>query len=307
MELIELLLFPGFALLLVLAMAAEYLDRKVVARMQNRVGPPWYQPAADCLKLLGKQALTPAHAKKLLYRALPLVSLASAAAAYLCIPVWGKGLTAYEGDLVVVLYLLTVPTICLFLAGWGSGSVYSIMGAFRTMTQMFAYEVPLFMAFLSPAILADTWSLSGILMFYQLHPWWTLLNLPAFLIALLAVQIKLSRAPFDAPEAETEIVGGATVEYGGRYLALFRLSADCELVILISVMAAVFLPFTTGVAWADFLLYLAQALVLLLALSALRVPMARLRLDQTLDLCWKVLTPLAIVQLVVDLMVKGAL
>lgn len=308
LDILKILLFPGFAFLAAYAFLLEYVDRKAYARMQNRVGPPWYQPLADFFKLLGKKVIIPRNAGKRTFAALPVVSLAAVATAYVSVPVWGRAaIVGYEGDLVVVLYLLSIPTICLFLAGFSSHDVYTIMGAFRTLTQMFAYEVPLFIAFLSPAVLAGTWSITGILAFYAGRPLLALVNLPAFFIALLSAQSKLERAPFDAPEAETEIVGGALVEYSGRYLAFMHASAMCELAVVTSAIAALFLPILTGFAAADFALYLIKTLALLLLLTLLRASVARIRMDQTLNFCWMVMTPVAIIQIVVNLFLRGGL
>ena len=308
MPILKVLLFPGLLFLSVYSFLLEFVDRKVYARMQNRKGPPWYQPLADMLKLIGKRVILPNNAQKLVFAALPTVSLAAVVTAFLCAPVWGlQAVTAYEGDLVAVLYLLSIPTLCHFLAGYNSHEVYSTIGAFRTLTQMFAYEVPLFMAFLSPAILAGSWSITGIAAFYSARPLYLLINLPAFGVALLTTQSKLERSPFDAPEAETEIVGGALVEYSGRYLAFFRATAVTELTVMASVIAGLFLPFFTGNNAIDFALYLVKTLAVVLILVLLRATMARIRIDQTLKLFWSVLTPIAIAQMILNLLLRGGL
>ncbi|MCE5188334.1 MAG: NADH-quinone oxidoreductase subunit H [Eubacteriales bacterium] len=307
-SILKVLLFPGLLFLGVYSFVLEFVDRKVYARMQNRKGPPWYQPLADMLKLVGKKVILPNNAQKFVFAALPTVSLTAVVTAFLCAPVWGmQAVTAYEGDLVAVLYLLSIPTLCHFLAGYNSHEVYSTIGAFRTLTQMFAYEVPLFMAFLSPAILAGSWSITGIAAFYAARPLYVLINLPAFLIALLTSQSKLERAPFDAPEAETEIVGGALVEYSGRYLAYFRATAVSELTVMASVIAGVFLPFFTGNGAVDFALYLVKTFAVVLVMVLLRATMARIRIDQTLKFFWSVLTPVAIAQMILNLLLRGGL
>ena len=307
-SILKVLLFPGLLFLSVFSFLLEFVDRKVYARMQNRKGPPWYQPLADMLKLIGKRVILPNNAQKFVFAALPTVSLAAVVTAFLCTPVWGmQAVTAYEGDLVAVLYLLSIPTLCHFLAGYNSHEVYSTIGAFRTLTQMFAYEVPLFMAFLSPAILAGSWSISGIAAFYAARPLYVLFNLPAFFVALVTTQSKLERSPFDAPEAETEIVGGALVEYSGRYLAYFRATAVTELVVMASIIAGVFLPFFTGNNAVNFALYLIKTLAIVLVMVLLRATMARIRIDQTLKFFWSVLTPIAIVQMILNLLLRGGL
>ena len=308
LSIFHVLVFPGLLFLGAYSFLLEFVDRKVYARMQSRKGPPWYQPLADILKLIGKKVIVPRNAHKFFFAALPTVSLAAVCAAFLCIPVWkNTAITAYSGDLIAVLYLLTIPTLCHFLAGYSSHEVYSTIGAFRTLTQMFAYEVPLFMAFLSPAILAGSWSITGISAFYAAHPLYTLINIPAFLVSMLTAQSKLERMPFDAPEAETEIVGGALVEYSGRYLAYFRATAITELTAIASVLAALFLPFYTGFAWLDFALYLGKTFAIVLVMVLLRATMARIRIDQTLKFFWSILTPVAMVQMILNLLLRGGL
>ncbi|NLM23217.1 MAG: NADH-quinone oxidoreductase subunit H [Firmicutes bacterium] len=304
----KILIFPGFLFLTVYAFLFEYLDRKVYARLQNRMGPPWYQPLADFLKLVGKEVIIPAGANKTMFNALPVVSLAAVAAAFIYVPVLGKeAVYSFPGDLIVVLYFLTIPTMCLFLAGWYSRGVYATVGSVRTLTQMFAYEVPLFMALLAPALIAKTWSITEMTAFFAEHPLYILINIPALFVALVAAQGKLERVPFDTPEAETEIVAGPLVEYSGRLLAIFRVTVDCELVLIASLVSAIFLPFMTGNPGWDFILYLVKTVAVLLFLALLRSVMARLRIEQMVSFCWRYLTPIAILQIVVNLLVRGGL
>lgn len=141
--------------------------------------------------------------------------------------------------------------------------------------------------------------------FYAAHPLLVLVNLPAMLVTLISAQCKLERTPFDAPEAETEIVSGPLVEYGGRYLAFFRFAKDSETLVLISLFAAIFWPFSTGVPWIDFALYLVKTLLVLVILCIARAVTARLRINQIVSFCWKYLTPAALVQIVLNLLLRG--
>lgn len=306
--LIKILIFPGFLFLAVYGLIFEYLDRSIYARLQNRVGPPWYQPLADFLKLIGKETIIPANANAGMFRVLPSVSLAAVTVAFVYVPVFGKKASfAFEGDIIIVLYLMAVPTLSLFLAGWYSRGVYSTIGSVRALTQMFAYEVPLFMALLSPSLIASTWSITEMAEFYSQHVPYIFLNIPAFFVALVAGQGKLERAPFDSPEAETEVVAGALIEYSGRLLAIFKMSRDCELVLVASLISAVFLPFMTGNAVPDFLLYIVKTVAVLIFLVVMRSAMARLRTDQMVSFCWKYLTPVAIFQVILNLIVRSVL
>ena len=304
----KILVFPGFLFMSAYGLFLEYLDRKVYARLQHRSGPPWYQPLADFLKLLGKETIIPANANQRMFRILPVISLSAVATAFIYVPVLAKAPSAsFEGDLIIVLYLLTIPTVSLFLAGWYSRGVYATIGSVRTLTQMFAYEVPLFMALLAPALIAQTWSVTGMAEFYSQNPLYHLLNIPAFFVALISGQGKLERAPFDLPEAETEIVAGPLVEYSGKLLAIFKMSAVCELVLIASLISAVFLPLMTGNPLLDFLLYLIKTMAVLLFLALLRSAMARLRMDQMIKFCWRILTPIAVVQIIINLVIRGVL
>jgi NADH-quinone oxidoreductase subunit H len=132
-----------------------------------------------------------------------------------------------------------------------------------------------------------------------------LINIPALFVALVAAQGKLERVPFDTPEAETEIVAGPLVEYSGRLLAIFRITIDCELVMIASLVSAIFLPFMTGNIALDFVLYLVKTVAVLLFLALMRSVMARLRIEQMVNFCWKYLAPIAILQIVINLLVRG--
>lgn len=303
---LSILVFPGFLFLVALGLAGEFVDRKLYARLQNRQGPPWYQPIADMLKLFGKENVVPEEADRRVFGLAPVFALAAVVAASLYVPLWGTAsLLPFDGDLIVVLYLLLIPTVTFFLGGWTSSSVFATLGAMRAITQVFAYEIPLFVALLAPALLAGSWSVSGIAAFYAAHPWLWAVNLIGLGVSLVALLGKLERVPFDIPEAETEIVAGSFTEYSGRRLAFFRLAVDCEAIVGVSLVAAVFLPFGLGLApWLGVLVYLAKVLGLLAVLALLRTLFARLRIDQMIAFCWKVLAPIAFLQVLINLVVR---
>jgi len=305
--LFSILVFPGLLFLSLFGMAAEFADRKLYARLQNRVGPPWYQPAADFIKLLSKEEIIPDDADHTVFEILPAVAVAAVLTSSIYIPLWSRNaLFSFEGDVIVVLYLLTLPTLSFFLAGWYSNSLFATLGAVRVLTQLFAYEVPLFMSILGPAIMAGSWSLSGVASFYGAHPGYWLFNLPGFVVSLVSLQGKLERIPFDIPEAETEIVGGSFTEYSGRLLAFIRLAIDVEMVVGASLLAAVFLPFGLGLpAGAGFVIWILKVLFIVALLAVFRTVMARLRIDQMVEFCWKYLANAAVFQVLIDLFVKG--
>ena len=305
--LFSILIFPGILFVSLLEFFAEYADRKIYARLQNRVGPPWFQPLADFIKLLGKEELIPAEANPRMFSAAPLAALTAVITAFLYIPLWGGvSLYSFKGDVIVVLYLLTIPTFAFFIGGWYSTSLYARLGSVRTVTQLFAYEVPLFMGILSSALLANTWSLAKIVDYYRAHPLHYLYNLGGFAVSLIALLAKLEKTPFDIPEAETEIVAGSFTEYSGRLLAFLRLTMGIEMVVGAALLAVIFLPFGHGMAGAaGFALFLLKVMAIVALLSLLRAIFARLRIDQMIGFCWRYLVPVALMQILVNLVLKG--
>jgi len=303
------LVFPGFLFLVFSALAAEFIDRKIYARLQNRVGPPWFQPLADFIKLLAKEDIIPAESNPKMFQVAPVFALTAAITAFLYIPLWGKeALLSFNGDVIIVLYLLTLPTLAFFIGGWYSTSLYSRLGAVRSLMQLFAYEVPLFMGILASALLADTWSLKEMAVFYTLHPGFWMFNLMGFAISLVSLLGKLEKVPFDIPEAETEVVAGGFTEYSGRMLAYLRLTLNVEMVVGSSLLALVFFPFGLDLGpVSGFLLFLFKVLFIIGLISLLRTVVARLRIDQMINFCWKYLVPLALLQILLNLVLKGTL
>ena len=240
---------------------------------------------------------------------MPVLALTAVVTASLYIPIGGpEAVFHFNGDAIVVVYLLTIPTFTFFLGGWYSSSLFSMIGAIRALTQLFAYEVPLFMAILAPALLAGEWSLTKMALYYNQHPLYMFFNLIGFGVAIIALQGKLERVPFDIPEAETEIVGGTFTEYGGRFLALFRMAIDVELVVGSSLLAAVFMPYNFGLTGiAAFIIYIIKLLIVLFLSTAMRTVVARLRIDQMTDFCWKWVAPAALLQLLVSVILNGVL
>ena len=206
----------------------------------------------------------------------------------------------------MVLYLLTIPTLTFFLGGWYSRSVFSILGAVRSITQLFAYEIPLLMRSCPPPCWRTRGRIAGMVRRTTRRiPWRWLFNLIGLAVALVTLLGKLEKVPFDIPEAETEIVAGSSPSTRGRLLAFFRLAIDTEAIVSASLVAAVFLPFGLALApWLAFLVYLVKILASLPFLRSLRTVFARLRLDQMINFCWKVVAPVAFLQVLVDLVVK---
>ncbi|HEX7319788.1 MAG TPA: complex I subunit 1 family protein [bacterium] len=316
--LLYLLVYPGLLFLFFYSTFAEWFDRKIYARMQNRIGPlhtgrsGLLQPIADFIKLMAKEDIVPEKADKGMFSALPVFALAIVCTAAMYIPLWHYQASkvtfnSFPGDLIVVVYLLSLPTLIFFLAGWHSSNFFSTIGGFRVLTMLFGYEVPLMLAVLSPAILAGSWRLVEIAQFYQGRPLLLLPNILGFVIALICLQAKLERVPFDIPHAETEIVGGTFTEYSGKKLAFFRLLSDIEMVVGAGLIAAVFMGgFPGGLIW-GFIYFIIKTLIVIFLLAALRAATGRIRIDQMVHFSWHYLAPLAVLQLLITIIIKGFL
>ncbi len=290
-NLIALLIFPSGLFLLVAGMSYEWVDRKLLARYQNRIGPRWFQPLADVVKLLANEEIIPQGSKPVLYKILPVIALAGGLTAALYVPIAGVlPVYSFAGDLIVTIYLLSLLTMCMGLAGANTMDRFSLVGATRTLTQFFSYEAPFLLALLGPALAAESWQISEITAYTNQRL--LILSQPlGFIVALIGLMGKLELPPFDAPEAETEIVAGALTEYSGRGLALFRLGKGVEMVVGLTLIAAFYLG---GVS--NPLYFLLKTLALLLVITGLQALLTRLRIDQTVGLWWRYGTLLVLVQ-----------
>jgi NADH-quinone oxidoreductase subunit H len=314
--LLYILVYPGFLFIFVYSTFCEWFDRKVYARLQNRMGPThtgrWgiLQPVADFVKLLAKEDIVPERADKTLFTLLPVFGIAAVSTAMLLLPVWHFDLAlpspnSFPGDIVVLLYILTLPTLVFFLAAWSSTSFFSTIGGARVLTMLFGYEVPLFLAVLSPAIMAGSWRLAEIAAFFAHKPLLILPNIIGFIVSVICLQAKLERTPFDIPHAETEIVGGTFTEYSGKKLALFRLMTDVEMVVGSGLIATAFLGGFPGGVVLGFIYFVIKTLFIIFLLSVIRALTSRIRIDQVIRLSWKYLAPLAVLQLLITIVLKG--
>jgi len=297
------LVFPSGLFVMLYGLLYEWIDRKVVARLQNRIGPRLFQPLADVVKLLAKEEVVPQGVNHLLFNGLPIVALAGALTAALYVPL--LGLTpaySFRGDLIVTLYLLSLVTLCIGVAGATTRDLFSMIGATRTLTQVFSYEAPFLLALLGPAIAAGSCQINENNA-YADGRWLALTQPLSFLVAIIGLMGKLELPPFDAPEAETEIVAGALTEYSGRGFALFRLGKVVELVIGLTLVAAFFLGGVTNP-----LAFLLKTLVILFVMAALQALLTRFRIDQVVR-WWRYGALLALLQmllLIVWIVWKGA-
>jgi len=302
--LFRLLVFPGFVFLAGCGLAFQWIDRRVSARLQGRFGPPWFQPLADFIKLLAKEDTLPLGADELACTLLPIASLAAVLSAAAYVPLAGQKVPSFEGDLIVVVFLLSIPTLAFFLAGWFSVSIYSVVGGNRSLLQYFAYEVPFLMAVGGAAIRNGSWSVAEIAARQSQTAWGLLVQPLGFAVAVIALIGKLKRPPFDIPKAKTEISAGPLTEFSGRKLALWYLSRDIEAVVGAFLLVSLFLGGGGEALWSA-IAFAAKVLFLLMALFVASVLYARLRIDQLVNVGWKVLAPAALLQLLVTVWMGG--
>ena len=281
-------------------------DRIVAARMQARIGPPLTQPFTDIRKLFAKENVVPENSIPWLFNIAPVLALASAITILLYLPVGGFApVLSQGGDLILVMYLLTLPALALVAGGFASGSPYATVGAQREMVTMIAYEFPLAIVIISIAwkLAAAGVALPFTFSSIQANPVWGLVGpigaiglLILLVVLLIVTPAELSRIPFDTPEAETELAGGILVEYSGKNLALFSLTQGVKTVAMASLVVALFFPYSLAAfiglggftaAVIDILFYIALiTLVAFISVSVIRVSMARFRINQVVSVYW---------------------
>lgn len=306
-QLFYILIYPGLLFLAVAGLASDWIDRKLYARMQNRMGPRWFQPLADFVKLVSKETIIPKSVDSYLFKVLPYIAIAAIVTCVFMIPIHSaESVIDFNGDLIAVAYMLSIPTMCFFLIGWYSDSPYAAVGSMRVLTQFFAYEVPLTLVLIGPAIVAGSWSIQDIAYFYASNPVMMFINIIGFGVALITMQGKLERVPFDIPHAETEIVGGPFTEYSGKLYGFIRMAFSIEMIVVAALFNAVFLGGSLGLGGIlGFLVFCVKVLAIIFFSALIRSLMARFRIEQMIDFCWRILTPLAMLQIIISIIVRA--
>ena len=265
------------------------VDRKLIARLQARQGPPIVQPFHDFAKLLRKQILIPSNSHGIMFLSVPLVGVAAMILAVCLLPVPGWKPLAIGGDLLVLLYLLAVPGIVIMLAGSSSGSVYGSLGFSREMSLILAYEGPLLFALVSVAMFVGqstgsfaVFSLAEIVSYQKSHGplLFEPLMWPALLTYLACLPATLGVGPFDIAEAETEILEGPLIEYSGPPLALLQLMQAMQRLVVLILGTVLFIPNGPGGILGMFFLVCKVALFAMVVITLLRASMGRMRIDQ---------------------------
>ncbi|HXJ80888.1 MAG TPA: NADH-quinone oxidoreductase subunit H [Candidatus Methylomirabilis sp.] len=275
------LVWPGLLGAAALGWLYLWIARKLTARLQGRQGPPFYQPFFDFVKLMGKQTVVPGGVNERLFRALPIVSVTATTLALVIVPVPGYPAWSFSGDLVLLIYLLEVPMLCDVLAGYVTRSIYAQVSATREAVMSLGYNVPFLAAVIAMAQRAGSFRLED-LQQAPIGPVW----LFAAVAFLLAVPARVKSNPFSIANAEQEIVGGSHLEYSGSSLAMFELSHALEVVVLVNLFTALFVPAVGAGALAGAVLYLAVSVALVAAVTLVAATTARLRVGQAFRFYW---------------------
>jgi len=332
LTIIQALLFPGLFFILSYTFYSEWLSRKTIARLQNRIGPMhtgWrgiLQPLADFIKLITKERITPAAAETPVFNIAPILVFAIPLAATFLIPIQSitslrgyKPVATFEGDLIIVLFLLSITVLAVFLGGWSSGSLFGAVGATRVAFMMLSYEIPLGLVAISPAIMAKSlsivkivdWQVSSIQSFMA-EPTLqgVILGLVLFIglcIYTVCLLAELEMRPFDMSEAETEIVHGWQVEYSGVNLALLNTGHNVKMVLAAGLMTSLYLGGPAGPILPPLVWFIIKTSICIMILSNLSALFARYRIDQLVKGAWRYLVPLSILQIMAVVALSGVI
>jgi NADH-quinone oxidoreductase subunit H len=320
--------------LLILMAYATWFERKVLAAFQDRLGPTrtgWHglgQPLADAVKLLGKEDLVPASADKLVFRLAPVIVFMTAILSAAVIPfggtidLFGRDINLYITDLNVgALFILAVGSAGVYgiiLGAWSSANRYSLLGGLRSAAQVVSYELVLGLSLVGIFILTGSLSLKTILEQQSETislgpidiPNWFILSQPlAFILFVIAAVAETNRAPFDLPEAETELVAGFHTEYSGFRFSLYFLGEYINMIVVSLFASTLFLGGTNGPGsdtyWGLGLLWLfLKALIFMFFYVWLRATIPRFRFDQLMGIAWKVLLPLALANILITAFIR---
>ncbi len=292
-------------------MFLTWLERKVVGRIQNRLGPnrvgPWglLQPIADMIKMLTKEDIIPTDADRWVHTLAPIVLVIPIVLAFAVIP-FGRGMAPVDLN-IGILYIVAVgslATIGTFMAGFGSSNKFALIGGMRAVAQIISYEIPQVLTIVTVLLLAGSLSLVKIV--EAQGGWnglrWFILTFPvgpiAFIVFMIAGIAESNRTPFDLPEGESEIVAGHHTEYSGMKFALFYLAEYLELFIVCAIATTLFLGGWQGPILPPWLWFLLKTYVLVFIAMWIRGTLPRFRIDQMMQFAWKVLVPIALVNIV---------
>lgn len=293
--------YPGFLFSGIMGLLAGWFDRKITARLQWRVGPHWYQNFMDIAKLFLKETLIPKGASKTIFFAMPLFAIAGSTLASTIIMAINQAPgTTFIGDLIVVAYLMMIPSLAFMLGGFASGNPLASLGGSREMKLILSYELPFLMALIVPIAKSGYSIQLGSIITYQASHgpiFFSISGVLSFIVMLLCVQAKLGFVPFDMPEAETEITSGMYIEYSGPMLAMMKIvKAILTFALPVLLITLYFggVVFTPG----GILIGVLEYLLILLLMIVIKNTNPRVRIDQAVRFFWRIPAFLAVLAIV---------
>jgi NADH-quinone oxidoreductase subunit H len=285
-------IFPGFLFIIAFGMLASWVDRKITARVQWRVGPVFLQPFYDIRKLFFKEIITPEHGNTPVFIFAPVLALTSIVIlSNILILSWFNPSKSFVGDIIVFLYIFTIPALSMILGASASANPFASIGASREIKAVLSYELPLIISIIVPILKSRSLSFGGMITAqYNGMPFIASISgLMAFVVALLCLQAKIGLVPFDFSEAETELAAGTLIEYSGPLLAIWKMCKMGLLVIAPLFLVAVFWPSSSVPVLA------VKYLAVLILTVLIRNTNPRIRIDQSIRFFWYYVAPVSLI------------
>lgn len=290
------------AFILTMVMGAIYIERRGMGRMQSRLGPnrvgPFglLQPVADAIKILLKENIVPTNADKIIHFLAPIVCFAPAMVLFAVLPFQdGASLADLDIGILFIVAVSSISSVGTFMAGWGSGNKFSLLGAMRAVASVVSYEIPLVLGIVSVVLMAGTLSMNGIVLAQNIP--YIIMQPLGFLVFFMAALAEINRSPFDLFEADQELVAGYQTEYSGMRFAMFYLVEYAEAIAMSAIISTLFLGGWRGPFLPPWLWVIVKTLIVFFVMVWIRTTVPRVRIDQLMALAWKFLLPVGLINI----------
>jgi NADH-quinone oxidoreductase subunit H len=290
------------AFMLTMVIGAIYIERRAAGRIQSRLGPnrtgPFglLQPIADAIKVLIKENIVPSVADKIIHLLAPIVAFAPVLIMFTVLPFQnGAMLADLNIGILFIVAVSSIATVGVFMAGWGSGNKYSLLGAMRNVAAVVSYEIPMVLSILGVVLIAGSLSLNDIVIKQDIH--FILMQPLGFLLFFTAASAEINRSPFDLMEADSELTAGFHTEYSGMKFAMFYLVEYAEAMAMSAIISTLFLGGWRGPILPPWLWLVIKTIVVFFLMIWVRMTMPRVRIDQLMGFAWKFLFPAALINL----------
>jgi NADH-quinone oxidoreductase subunit H len=290
------------AFILIMVMGAIWIERRGIGRMQSRLGPNRWgpfgllQPVADAIKILLKENIVPLNADKVVHFLAPIVCFAPTMVLFTVLPFQdGASLADLNIGILFIVAISSISSVGTFMAGWGSGNKFSLLGAMRAVASVVSYEIPLVLGIISVVLMAGTLSMNGIVLSQDIP--YIIMQPLGFLVFFIAALAEINRSPFDLFEADQELVAGYQTEYSGMRFAMFYLVEYAEAIAMSAIISTLFLGGWRGPFLPPWLWVIVKTLLVFFLMVWIRTTVPRVRIDQLMALAWKFLLPVGVLNL----------